>query len=113
MDTETRHELINRLANIAHNGPCDTSSGICDNICMNDFDGVYPWLWSQFKTWEHFSGDIAYPVSTARFHHDTDPYPTIARDEYIFNSAWHSMWEGEYGRLRYDLLRHLLMELAR
>ena len=50
-----------------------------------------------FKTWEHFSGDVYFPVGTGQ-------------GDYIFKS---NLWIGDIGELRLNLLDHLISEVEK
>lgn len=59
-----------------------------------------------FKTWPHYSGDISFPV----------PSPDVqieAIDAYFDNLG--VLWDRdtEYGRLRWDLLDHIIKEMSK
>lgn len=67
-------------------------------------------LW---KTWEHYSGDETFPVPVPKFldrviqsYFSVDP-KTAARESYSYLPKW----EGEYGRLRRELLDFLIAKL--
>lgn len=52
-----------------------------------------------FYSWEHFSGHTAYPV----------PHPTqLPKDAFKQAAVHETMWEGEYGELRKNLLNHCI-----
>lgn len=59
-----------------------------------------------FETWEHFSGNVTFPVPDPEHPGDPDE----ARYVYIHFQEGEAFL-GEYGELRLDLARHLLKEL--
>jgi hypothetical protein len=69
--------------------------GICSNLPDIDVSMACDFVEKYAKTWKHFSGSETYPVpgrhAAYRAAHDTG-----------------SMWTGEYGELRKDLLDHLI-----
>lgn len=81
--------------------------GLCENLKL--LGGVYDApeklrvaatheLHSAFETWDKWSGDHSYPVPSCD-------------DEFDENLAYNEqadMYEGDYGELRIDLLRHLI-----
>lgn len=85
------------------------SYGLCENIKRGAkaySDGNAPldaysyMLDRAFETWPHFSGTHAYPVP--------DPY---GEEEYCADEIYNNtedMYEGEYGALRIDLLKHCI-----
>lgn len=101
-------DLLTALKQLRENGPYDRSTGIC-----SQFDS--PELYStaelrqyldSFKTWPHYSGDSSFPV----------PSPDVsieAIDAYFDNLG--DLWDRdtEYGRLRWDLLDHIIKELSK
>ena len=54
------------------------------------------------KTWEKFSGSVAYPVPS--------PSKTMT-SAYAFGNL--PKWKGDYGYLRFDLLEHLIAEFEK
>lgn len=101
-------DLLTALKQLCENGPNDRSAGICWQ-----FDS--PELYStaelrqykdSFKTWPHYSGDISFPVPSP------DGF-TEAIDAYFDKSI--DLWDRntEYGRLRWELLDHIIKELSK
>lgn len=59
-----------------------------------------------FKSWKHYSGHIGYPI----------PVPTRMKKPMTVDSIYHSRvkkWSGAYGKLRIDLLNHLINEFEK
>ena len=80
--------------------------GICANLAERVNLDVDYFLQLCFRTWEHFSGDYAYPVPSpyaSNKYSASDVYETTHKDD---------MWNPEhpYGSLRLDLLEHLIRE---
>lgn len=84
------------------------NNGICGNLSGNHKEV----LQKHFKTWNHYSGDILYPVPdpedklTPRFLY----YEVCERAIFLKEG---NMWVGAYGELRLDLVRHILQELSK
>jgi hypothetical protein len=80
-------------------GTTDENDGICLNIAKYGHDDIHQY----FTTWEHYSGEIEFPVPS-----------TIegVSPEAIYMQS-NSVWEGEYGELRKDLLDHIINELIK
>lgn len=80
--------------------------GICFNVKeLLIKEGYYSYggvLSDLYRRWVKFSGDISYPVP--------DPRGGDARYAYKFTA---SLWEGEQGALRYELLDFLIDELTK
>lgn len=79
-------------------------SGICRQVEEQCYWFVFqykPDLSVLFEGWEHHSGDDSYPVPCPRGMRDPR---TIFRRKYAINA----LWEGEYGKLRKDLLKHCI-----
>lgn len=73
-------------------------AGICSNLNNNS-----PLVRKYSKSWKYYSGDIHYPVP--------DPEGKLfGRDMYQVTD---NMWEGEYGELRRDLVKHILQEISK
>lgn len=94
-------QLCNELIDIA-NDP-DPHRGICTQLTF----GVRLWVKDQFKYWEHYSGDKAYPVPP---YYPYIPDYTELHNEYGYAALFGMMWDTdtEYGRMRWDLLAFLL-----
>lgn len=72
---------------------------------------VYVLLQGAFADWKHHSGNFNYPVPVPEsevHEHDSDPKYYY---DYIDNISDLSMWDGEYGDLRKDLLKYLIGKL--
>ena len=98
-------DLLTALKQLRENGPHNRSAGICSQF---DMFGLYSSEERQqfrdsFKTWPHYSGYISFPV----------PGPAAAIDAYFDNLG--DLWDRdtEYGRLRWDLLDHIIEELSK
>lgn len=61
-----------------------------------------------FRTWPKFSGINAFPVpATQEKYYSLESGPS---SQYM---AEHNLWVGEYGKMRLDLLEHMITELAK
>lgn len=99
------NDLLTALKQLRENGPKNHSGGICAQF---DLYGLYSsqerrQFRDSFKTWPHYSGTIGFPV----------PGPAAAIDAYIDNQD--DLWDRdtEYGRLRWDLLDHVIKEMSK
>lgn len=100
-------DLLTALKQLRENGPHNRSAGICSQF---DLYGLYSseerqQFRASFKTWPHYSGDPSFPV----------PSPdglTYAINAYFDKSNY--LWDRntEYGRLRWDLLDHIIEEMS-
>lgn len=101
-------DLLTALKQLRENGPYNRDAGICAQF---DLYGLYSseerqQFRASFKTWPHYSGGISFPVPS------TDGF-TEAIDAYFdeTNDLWDR--DTEYGRLRWDLLDHIIKELSK
>ena len=80
-------------------------SGICTNLEKIANIDVDYFLKPCFRTWEHFSGNKAFPVPDP----ESDEYSAV---EVYCTTHTDDMWNPEhpYGSLRLDLLEHLIRE---
>lgn len=82
----------------------DWNSGLCDYLTDHTGDifttQVHQWLSVIFEEWEHFSGDIKYPVKSV----DSE----ITAAEYYQDRL---LYQGEYGDLRFQLAEYVLSRL--
>ena len=87
------------LRDLSGNAPL--SQGVC-GVFGDRFDVELRSLLpsSVYQSWEHFSGDVCYPVPS------TDPDHT-AGSMYYSCLAKCEMWSGEYGKLRMSWCAHL------
>lgn len=100
-------DLLTALKQLRENGPDKRYAGIC---CQSDLLGLYSseecrQFRASFKTWPHYSGDISFPVPS--------PDKSIdAVDAYLDKS--NDLWDRDtaYGRLRWDLLDHIIAEIS-
>ncbi len=97
ISTERLELVLERLKNLAENGPRRKSFGICSNIE----------LWTDevellVSDWEHFSGDPEYPVPSMCGRIDGCMYHSCADEE--------TLWDRDttYGQMRWDLLHHMI-----
>lgn len=100
----TMVEILQRIVETRGAG-CEW--GLCAELDLAD-DYDEDLIDSIFKTWEHFSGSVVYPV----------PYPEKPGDPKAARAVFWDMrreggFIGEYGELRLDLTRHLLKELSK
>lgn len=101
--------------------------GLCYLVYVEGGRAYNPLIKKIFKTWEHYSGCTAYPV----------PFPenrgnTLTRLYYRVYKCWvvkikkchvddlsswsftnMKLWDGEYGKLRKSLLRHMIIEIKK
>lgn len=98
-------DLLTALKQLRENGPYNRDGGICSQF---DLYGLYSseerrQFRDSFKTWPHYSGDINFPV----------PGTAAAIDAYF--DKGNDLWDRdtEYGRLRWDLLDHIIKELSK
>ena len=76
-----------------------TFTGICGNVGFQVFD-----IWDDhkdefFMSWEHYSGNISFPIPVT----DEDEYED-AEDQYY----GYEIWEGKQLEMRISLLDHLI-----
>lgn len=94
MNTATLWELHEALHSLLKNGPVCDWEGVCDNVC--DIVDIHPGrLEPLFEGWPHHSVDRKFPVPGG--------WQTYcqAKDE-------GTLWTGEQGELRQDLMAHVL-----
>ena len=96
-----RRRLFQALLQVRSN-PEDKSCGICGNVkdilgYSNRYERVTE---SLFRCWPKFSGNIYYPV------------PSGAVDPEIKYAITHNMWSGKYGKLRLELLDHMIVTVG-
>ena len=78
--------------------------GLCTTLRLRDID---PHVKIDiFKSWEHFTGDMDYPVPSPAL-----PAGDVVEDARRAYSAAVDMYEGKYGALRIKLLDHLIAYL--
>lgn len=98
-------DLLTALKQLRENGPKNRGGGICSQL------DLYGWYSSEehrqfrdsFETWQYYSGDPSFPV----------PGTAAAIDAYFDKSI--DLWDRDtaYGRLRWDLLDHIIKELSK
>lgn len=110
-DLDERDEFFGRVwFDYDNNGICDTLfNAAChynDSPCI-DRDDVRHLIKEHFSTWEHFSGDVGFPVEVSNcdieFNNRTAYWSNAKRQYYVLNH-----WEGEAYTLRISLLDHLI-----
>lgn len=101
-------DLLTALKQLRENGPRIRSAGICSQF---DLYGSYRseerrQFRACFETWPHYSGDDSFPVPSPDKSMD-------AIDAYFYDG--NDLWDRdtEYGRLRWDLLDHIIKELSK
>ena len=105
------HEIINGLV---HTATCDgymraERGGICGNaagvweVSAAERVRTHRWIERTAKRWPHYSGERCYPVPGDSL--------GVSANEAFYTTGF-SRWDEttEYGRLRWDLLRFLLLE---
>ena len=100
-------DLLTALKQLRENGPDKRDGGICSQF---DLYGLYSSEERQrfrasFKTWPHYSGDIEFPVPS--------PDKSIEAIDAYFDRG-NDLWDRytAYGRLRWDLLDHIIKEMS-
>lgn len=125
LEKQLRAVALRALIRIRDFGP-NERYGICTNLAsdaellsfrrcndsMFEFkDGIYRWsedfVASIAKDWPHFSGDTMYPVPKSA----SGSHQCNAADMYHASYSIGTLWKGEYGRLRIDLLLFLIAKL--
>lgn len=97
--TQTEQTLV-ALKKMQRGNIGDLSMGICGNLPFN----IDPDLKPAFKTWKHYSGNKYYPVPAIT---EKDGYFPAAEMQYDnTDNKWSRTTK--YGRLRRNLLRHLI-----
>lgn len=101
-------DLLTALKQLRENGPYNRDEGICAHL---DLYGLYSkderrQFRDSFKTWPHYSRDIGFPVPS--------PDKSIASIDAYFDNL-DDLWDRdtEYGRLRWDLLDHIIKEMSK
>ena len=113
MDKEQKEILYRPLCRVQKQVP-HVRTGIC-NACMSEIYKLDEFSFHKdyshyrlemrrlFPSWSHYSGDPEHPISSN---------PTLTPgQEYISSSYGDRYWFGEYGRLRKDLLNHMIKTL--
>lgn len=100
---------VRRAAEIHRSGSIgpvwfESTHGICDNVSELlrrhvDADLLKP----SFVSWQHYSGDLTYPVPSAQT-------GVSERHKYSYTD---DVWIDDYGDLRMDLLNHCIKTLER
>lgn len=95
-------DLLTALKQLRENGPKNRDVGICSQFYLYSSEQRRQFR-DSFKTWPHYSGDISFPV----------PGTAAAIDAYFYDG--NDLWDRdtEYGRLRWDLLDHIIKELSK
>jgi len=102
MDKTFERSLLNALIILDKEGCKLARTGICGNVFHmlasdSDITMVIDKISDMAHTWPHHSGDACYPVegNSLQFHRHVNK------------------WVNEYGRLRKDLLKHLIKTLEK
>lgn len=100
----TTVEILQRIIDTKGAG-CE--AGLCEDLYeAKDYDEEL--IESLFVTWEHFSGNVTFPVPDPKNPGDR------AEARYIYLDLQDGEgFIGEYGELRLDLARNLLKELSK
>lgn len=99
------NDLLTALKQLRENGPKNRDVGICSQLGWYSSE-EHRQFRASFKTWPHYSGDISFPVPS--------PDGSIeAIDAYFNNLGDLRDRDTEYGRLRWDLLDHIIEELSK
>lgn len=101
-------DLLTALKQLRENGPKNRDVGICSQFDLYGFYSAEECrqLKASFKTWPHYSGDHSFPVPSPDKSMD-------ALDAYFYDG--NDLWDcnTEYGRLRWDLLDHIIKEMSK
>lgn len=88
----------------------DQITGLCSNLDNNIgtryIDHVDEFLRFAFKKWEHFSGNINYPIDDSYSVKMENPKTTYKSGAYSYDTL--PLYTGEYGEKRFELAQHLL-----
>ena len=99
-------KLLTKLKDLQKMGPGLHYSGICENIVCTDRE--YKQLRQLYKTWPYFSGNLHFPVPDPMKPKD----PVAAEEIFDSVSSAQQLWaDTQYGRLRYQLLNHCIIQL--
>ena len=111
MNHEQKMRILYALTCASTTGEAD-DLGICggvhSSLPLHDWRDFDHWMCSQLRKWPHWSGSTLYPVSDpASWHTGSYQYDEARRTG--------KMWDEntEYGRRRWDLLRHLVMQMLK
>ena len=125
LNKEQLHRYLDALKHVERFNGSDSGLAICailgKLLNYNEGDLVYefptvflPYQQTLYESWDYWSGSEFYPVPCPEslidaFQEDGGQYfdDSIGMSERVFDNT-EFMWRGEYGRLRYDLLRHLI-----
>lgn len=101
-------DLLTALKQLRDNGPKNHNVGICGQF---DLYGLHSeeerrQFRNCFKTWQHYSGDDSFPIPS--------PDKSINAQDAYFDKR-NDLWDRdtEYGRLRWDLLDHIIAEMSK
>lgn len=101
-------DLLTALKQLRENGPSNRDAGICSQF---DLYGLYSseehrQFRASFKTWKYYSGDPGFPVP--------GPANSIDAVDAYFDES-NDLWDRDtaYGRLRWDLLDHIIEEMSK
>lgn len=109
--------LLKELRSDVESGCQEKSEGICGNIYSKVYNNenvnygkLSVILIHYFEKWPEFSGNVSYPVP--------DPNSSTENREYEANlifdkSSDDELWEGEYGKLRLELLDFIIAEMEK
>lgn len=93
-------EILAALKHIKEHGPKDEHVGICYNCAFTREQRQY--LYSIAEKWEKHSGRRVFPVAVSK-----DP------EKDYFTSKNHWSRRSKYGKLRWELLGFLIMEIEK
>lgn len=101
-------DLLTALKQLRENGPKNRDAGICSqfDLCGSYRSEERRQFRDSFKTWPHYSGDISFPVPSSD--------KSIEAIDAYFDKG-NDLWDRdtEYGRLRWDLLDHIIKEMSK
>ena len=101
-------DLLTALKQLRENGPKNRDVGICSQFDMFGFYSSEQrrQFRDSFETWPHYSGDHSFPVPS--------PDESICAMDAYFDKS-NDLWDRdtEYGRLRWDLLDHIIAEMSK
>lgn len=97
--------LLTALKQLRENGPENRDVGICAQFDLSDSEERWQFR-ACFKTWPHYSGDIDFPIPS--------PDESMNAVDAYFDKG-NDLWDRdtEYGRLRWDLLDHIIKEMSK
>lgn len=104
-------EIERHLNALLQEGPADCREGICPNVTRRvghmTRESIISWMKSQWVNWEHFSGNIAFPVCDKEGINGGTPHDGSSYQ--YFNIL--NLWSGRQGELRRELCEFLIRRL--